>query len=636
MALQEEKFFVWQDFDKTLKLKDQCIQIAFDYSHSGKTDRLYMKRAYLDDLGGTKKRLQMKIKNLFSKKESSQINTSVRAITESGEILDDYLTNFDVFFGPQPCTKIEIGDAEYTVVRDTHWLDNVEIALKPLIGCPLMPSVDWKTEDPNAKYHWFVGDSSSKKLKASIDKSSQCGISINGYNFVKTFPYYCPKEEDLNKFVAVVVEFSGEENGRMAISPSRVKRPTENKNDLLIFEERQEKFCKEKMRGNKYRILSYNVLAHLYMKTALNKSAQKDQYFPYCPKEFQFDSYRYPLLLKEIHGYNADLLFLQEVDVRFQRRFLVPFLKLKGYTPIFNCKENQVNEGLIIAVRSDRFSEDGNYTAKLSGLLKKRSNSDIMEYFKNKPEAYNVISSRPSIIQIVHFHSIENPKIQILAANTHLHYDPSFEEVKHLQAVLCVRYINDIIRRIKSSQKNQKIQVVFAGDFNFEPKSKAAKLLRNDIDLINKEENRGRESNSKSLQNNVEQQQQLSFFLFINWLFWTFFGNIFGANWLPKIEDKDIEKIRVPFKFQCATGFPPYTNFTRAEGFTKGAFVGCLDYIWVFQQTKVLRVLPLPDHKLVTKYGAIPSRIAPSDHLPIICEICFEDNENNDSFDNLT
>jgi len=80
----------------------------------------------------------------------------------------------------------------------------------------------------------------------------------------------------------------------------------------------------------------------------------------------------------------------------------------------------------------------------------------------------------------------------------------------------------------------------------------------------------------------------------------------------------------VPFKFQCATGFPPYTNFTRAEGFTKDAFVGCLDYIWTFPETKVLKVIPFPDHNLVTKYGAIPSRIAPSDHLPIICEICIE------------
>jgi len=46
----------------------------------------------------------------------------------------------------------------------------------------------------------------------------------------------------------------------------------------------------------------FKVLAHLYNKTSLTKNEQKDQYFSYCPKEFQFDTYRYPLLLKEIHG----------------------------------------------------------------------------------------------------------------------------------------------------------------------------------------------------------------------------------------------------------------------------------------------------------------------------------------------
>nr|CAD2170048.1 unnamed protein product [Meloidogyne enterolobii] len=622
--VHEEKFFVWQDFDESLKERDKCIQIAFDYTYAGTTKRVYMKRSYLDDFGGTIRRLQIKIRDMFSKRQS----TCIRAITENGEILDDFLTNFETFFGPQPCTKIDLDNIKYTVVKDVPWLDNFEIALEPLIGCPLIPSVDWKKEDPFAKYHWFVGDNNSRNLRVLKDDSSQCGISINGYNFVETFPYYCPTEEDLDKYVAVVVEFSGEEEiGRMAISPTRVKRPTENRNDLLIFEERQEKFCREKLNGNKYRILSYNVLAHLYNKTSLTKNEQKDQYYSYCPKEFQFDTYRYPLLLKEIHGYNADILFLQEVDVRLQRRFLIPFLKLKGYTSIFNCKENQVNEGLIIAIRDDRLYEDGNYTAKLSGLLKKRSNSDIMEFLKNKPKSYEVISSRPSIIQIVHLRSVDDTNVQILAANTHLHYDPLFEDVKHLQAVLCVRYINDIIREIKKSQKNCKIQVIFAGDFNFVPTSRAAKVLRNDLDLINnKEENIKREENNKNSTKTLVEQQQFSFFLLINWFFWTLFGNLFGANWLPKpLEDNNIEKIKVPFKFQCATGFPPYTNFTRAEGFTKDAFVGCLDYIWTFPETKVLKVIPFPEHNLVTKYGAIPSRIAPSDHLPIICEICIEE-----------
>uniref|UniRef100_A0A915N0Q1 Uncharacterized protein n=1 Tax=Meloidogyne javanica TaxID=6303 RepID=A0A915N0Q1_MELJA len=85
--VHEEKFFVWQDFDKSLKERDKCIQIAFDYTYAGTTKRVYMKRSYLDDFSGTKRRLQIKIRDTFSKKES----TRIRAITENEEILDDFV-----------------------------------------------------------------------------------------------------------------------------------------------------------------------------------------------------------------------------------------------------------------------------------------------------------------------------------------------------------------------------------------------------------------------------------------------------------------------------------------------------------------------------------------------------------------
>jgi len=112
--VHEEKFFVWQDFDKSLKerfkknfnyffklfYRDKCIQIAFDYTYAGTTKRVYMKRflisilfeenflrSYLDDFSGTKRRLQIKIRDTSSKKES----TRIRAITENGEILDDFV-----------------------------------------------------------------------------------------------------------------------------------------------------------------------------------------------------------------------------------------------------------------------------------------------------------------------------------------------------------------------------------------------------------------------------------------------------------------------------------------------------------------------------------------------------------------
>lgn len=53
------------------------------------------------------------------------------------------------------------------------------------------------------------------------------------------------------------------------------------------------------------RLMSYNILADLYLDL---KQKQEDLYFPFCPKEYQEYSYRYPVLLKEIPG--ADICFI--------------------------------------------------------------------------------------------------------------------------------------------------------------------------------------------------------------------------------------------------------------------------------------------------------------------------------------
>lgn len=75
-------------------------------------------------------------------------------------------------------------------------------------------------------------------------------------------------------------------------------------------------------------------------------------------------------------------------------------------------------------------------------------------------------------------------------------------------------------------------------------------------------------------------------------------------------------------KFRSLCNYPTYTNYTCAEG-SRG-FAGCLDYIWGTSDIHVDKVLPLPRHELVVKYGAIPSKIAPSDHIPIIAELSFK------------
>lgn len=58
------------------------------------------------------------------------------------------------------------------------------------------------------------------------------------------------------------------------------------------------------------RVVSYNILADVYAQTELSKTVL----YPYCaPYALQLD-YRQNLIKKELAGYNADIVCLQEVD----------------------------------------------------------------------------------------------------------------------------------------------------------------------------------------------------------------------------------------------------------------------------------------------------------------------------------
>ena len=94
-------------------------------------------------------------------------------------------------------------------------------------------------------------------------------------------------------------------------------------------------------------------------------------------------------------------------------------------------------------------------------------------------------------------------------------------------------------------------------------------------------------------------------------------------DWTAGIKEDNQFKgldLHTSLRLQLASGFPDYTNYTMHTN--EIGFAGCLDYIWTEKDKfTVESTLAMPAHELITKYQAIPSKICPSDHLPIICDI---------------
>jgi mRNA deadenylase 3'-5' endonuclease subunit Ccr4 len=86
--------------------------------------------------------------------------------------------------------------------------------------------------------------------------------------------------------------------------------------------------------------------------------------------------------------------------------------------------------------------------------------------------------------------------VDIIAANTHLFFDPSFEEVKILQTALSLRHIN---RTVDKLNLNDAV-VIFAGDLNCTPESEALTLIQGgSVNLVD----RNNQENIISLTSNV-------------------------------------------------------------------------------------------------------------------------------------
>ena len=86
------------------------------------------------------------------------------------------------------------------------------------------------------------------------------------------------------------------------------------------------------------RVVSYNILAEYYSSTDYAKQVL----YPYCQPDALLISYRQCLLARELIGYHADILCLQEVGKKCFEKFLLPVMRDSGYDGWFAQKTGQV------------------------------------------------------------------------------------------------------------------------------------------------------------------------------------------------------------------------------------------------------------------------------------------------------
>lgn len=418
---------------------------------------------------------------------------------------------------------------------------------------------------------------------------------------------YSPIEEDVAHYLKFECHpTSGNKTGRIYSCLSN--KPVELGPPLCPFEKRHHFTKNSFSNNNKLRFVSYNILADMYA----DSDYSREVLFAYCPPHALDIDYRRQLLLKEISGYNADVVCLQEVDRKEYKRAYEPYFRLVGgYQGLFDRKGGQVAEGVATFFRKDRFELIDNHKTALSKVIDPSvqvegdgsSNKDVDHPVLHDPHSacakkllsdmqpiYCAIMKNPELTKrFMDRHTIlqtnllkvkDVPNNYVIVANTHLYFAPDADHIRLLQGSVCVKYLEFMKTFYKSMLQTKfgtpdlKISLIFCGDMNSTPDCGLFKLVHE--------------------------------------------GKV-GAD-LPdwrSNESEAVENLSVETKLRLSSAYKdlPYTNYTPG-------FNGWLDHIFYeLDGLECESTVPMPDHDDVIASEGIPSDVFPSDHLALIANL---------------
>jgi len=317
-----------------------------------------------------------------------------------------------------------------------------------------------------------------------------------------------------------------------------------------------------------FRLLSYNILADIYADSDYTRTVLH----PYCPPYALEIDYRIQLTLKELDGYNADVLCLQEVDTKIFNGYLEPTFARCGFTGIFAKKGGDISEGVSCIFNTQKFRLVESYNYVLSEELANNSLlSDLWKAVQQNEQLKERILSRTTVCQVVVLDVIGQPK-RLVVANTHLYFHPDADHIRLLQITIGTRLAQNICRNNTNAEKDACL--VYCGDFNSCPGSGVYEFMT-----------------KQYIEPNC---------------------SIWSSNQDEAVRDLAVHN---PCAMESAYGTPPFTNYTHL-------FSGCLDYIF-YEKSKftVQQVAPLPDLEVVTQNTGLPSIVFPSDHIALIADL---------------
>jgi len=388
---------------------------------------------------------------------------------------------------------------------------------------------------------------------------------------------------------------------------------------------------------NAFRVVSYNILHDAFAST----NYAKYKLYPFATEDVLSLHNRKVAIARELMELRGDVVCLQECGATLFDTYLKGFLESQGYEAVYMNKCGKTREGCATAFRMDRFERLHTAAEPLvMDTLRRRHAAlaaTISAEYPHLEEALDRVTSvgTVTLLKDRQVRDDESPRF-LAVANTHLFYHPDGCHIRAIQAYLLLHLIRDTIEVQVPPNAQRRVAVVVCGDFNFTRTTGGYQLMsRGHVE----ETNTCWEKGYRFWWNRSKQQQQEG-------------GDGEGAGDEDGVGATDTatragnhaDGNGVSSPSPAFLQGPPTRAFSKSleSPFPGGlvdthvddaslqwtnysiSFKEIIDHIFIDgEHLRKLRTVPMPPESEVSRDVAIPSRVFPSDHLPLIADVTF-------------
>ncbi|KAI4378495.1 hypothetical protein MLD38_015966 [Melastoma candidum] len=223
-----------------------------------------------------------------------------------------------------------------------------------------------------------------------------------------------------------------------------------------------------------FSVLSYNILSD---------SCATSELHSYCPSWALSWPYRRQNLLREIIGYCADIVCLQEVQNDHFEGFFAPELEKHGYSGLYKRRTSEVYTGNLSTIdgcatffRRDRFSHVKKYEVEFNKAAQSLTEA-FLPSAQKKSALNRLVKDNVALIAVLEAKfgnqvagDVLGKRQLLCVANTHVNISLELKDVKLWQ-------IHTLLKGLEKIAASADIPMLVCGDFSSVPGSAAHSLL---------------------------------------------------------------------------------------------------------------------------------------------------------------